>query len=50
LVPLLGPLPQTNWTSTIGINFHPGSAGLPFSFSRQGQNSGSVAGAMGSQP
>jgi membrane-associated phospholipid phosphatase len=50
LVPLLQPAPQTNWTSTIGITFHPGSAGLPFAFARQGQNSGAVPGMIGSQP
>jgi membrane-associated phospholipid phosphatase len=34
IVPALGPGPQTNWTSTIEINFHPGSLGLPFSLNR----------------
>jgi membrane-associated phospholipid phosphatase len=46
LVPVLNPVQQTNWTSTIGISFHPGSVGLPFSFSGHGEN----AGTRGAQP
>ena len=36
--PLLAPVPQTNWTSSVGINFYPHNLRLPLHASRQDQD------------
>jgi membrane-associated phospholipid phosphatase len=40
IAPVLSPAAQTNWTSTIGINFQPKGLSLPFHASRKDQDPG----------